>query len=29
LQNKDGLKAGEQVIANALEFSSAAAEQGK
>jgi membrane fusion protein, heavy metal efflux system len=29
LQNKDRLKAGEQVIANALEFSSAAAEQGK
>jgi membrane fusion protein, heavy metal efflux system len=29
LQNKDGLKAGEQIVANALEFSSAVAEQGK
>ncbi len=29
LQNKDGLKAGEEIVANALEFSSAVAEQGK
>jgi membrane fusion protein, heavy metal efflux system len=28
-QNKDGLKAGEEIVANALEFSSAVAEQGK
>ena len=29
LRNKDGLKAGEAIVANALEFSSAVAEQGK
>jgi membrane fusion protein, heavy metal efflux system len=29
LRNNDGLKAGEQIVANALEFSSAVAEQGK
>jgi len=27
--NKDGLKAGDEIVANALEFSSAVAEQGK
>jgi cobalt-zinc-cadmium efflux system membrane fusion protein len=29
LQNKDGLKAGDEIVANALEFSSAVAEQGR
>jgi membrane fusion protein, heavy metal efflux system len=29
LSNKDGLKAGDEIVANALEFSSAVAEQGK
>ncbi|MGA8538305.1 MAG: efflux RND transporter periplasmic adaptor subunit [Terriglobales bacterium] len=29
LQNKDGLKTGDEIVANALEFSSAIAEQGK
>jgi hypothetical protein len=28
-RNKDGLKAGEAIVANALEFSSAVAEQSK
>jgi hypothetical protein len=28
-RNKDGLKAGDEIVANALEFSSAVAGQGK